>query len=264
MLDIYENGSETQQIAREAVESWEVEKIEYEGGVKIYLKGCDYPQKGIPTAQAIFMINQIKKLLLTSVKTFHVFLAFFSKQKLVDAFNTVCWGIISPYILKPQYRTDFSLELGSFMYRFMVEYGIEEVSAETFAKIISHIFEYDNAYRLRMQDLFTASSFDQLTISPRKEVKRLLELNRVRDFKEANMKFKIFSTLISLALWSPKVKRSFRRALQDIDLTKLKFDEGDTYWVLQRIDYNAFGKTQEERKEMLKGFNVVKGKPLTV
>lgn len=262
MLDIYENKSAGDQLSREAIESWVVDKIEYVGGIKIYLKGCDYPQKGLPTPEALFVTNQVKKILLTSARTFHIFLLFFSKQKLVNAFNTVCWNIISPYTLKPQYRTDFTIEIGNFIYRFMEEYGLEEKSAETFANILAHIFEYDNAYRLRMQDLFTASSFELLNKSPRKELRRLLELNRIRDFKEANTKFKLFATLISLVMLSPKAKYAFRQALIMSDLSKLQFDEGDRYWALQRIDYNAFGKTQEERKDMLKGFNIVKGVPI--
>ncbi len=247
MQDIYENGSSNEQIAKEAVESWVVDRIEYEGGIKIYLKGCDYPYKGMTTPDALFAINQIKKILLTSVKTFHIFLLFFSKQKLVDAFNTVCWGIISPYTLKRKYRTEFTIEIGNFLHRFMASYGISGDSSKKFANIIAHIFEYDNAYRLRLQDLFTASSYKSLHSNPRKELKRLLELNRIRDFQEANLKFKLFATLLSLVMLSPRANKSFRVALEYANFKKLHF-----------------GKTLEQRKKMLKGFNVVKGKPLTV
>jgi hypothetical protein len=268
MIDIYENGTANTQISKEAVESWEVEKVEYEGGIKIYLKGCDFPQKGLPTPEAIFSINQIKKILLTSVKTFHVLLLLLPKQKLINAFNTVCWGIISPYTLKPEYRTDFTLEIGSFIYRFMVEYGIEKKSSERFANIISHIFEYDNAYRLRVQDMFTSSSDRQLFDNPRQELKRLLKLNRVREFKSKKIKylpstkFKIFHNLLSVALLSPKIKKCFKKALQGIDFTKLQFDKGDLYWALQRTDYDTYGLPLHARENMiqLNKWKTIKGK----
>ncbi len=248
MFDIYENFNQSQQIAQEAKESWEVDRIEMEDGIRVYLKGCDYPQKGMVTPDALYAINQVKKVLLTSVRTFHVFLLFFSKQKLVDAFNTICWGIVSPYTLKPKYRNDFTLEIGGFIYSFLREYGISEESSEKFANIVSHVFEYDNAYRLRVQDLFSSTNFERLNKNPRKEIKRLLRLNRERDFKEANLKFKLFSNLTSLALLSPKVKRCFRKALKNSDYVKLQFDKGDLFWSYQRIDYDVFGLNYQARR----------------
>ncbi len=260
MPDIYENQSGGQQIANESVQVWEMERIEYEEGIKIYLKGCDYPQKGLPTPEALFAVNALKKVLLVGMRTFKGLLLFVGVKKLIKAFNEVGWRIISPYVLKNEYQQEFTKQFDNLIYFFLFAYGIETDDASRFASIISHVFEYDWAYRLRMQDLFNETNKEKLIENPRKEMRRLLALNRVRDFKEANDKFKMFARIASWMFYIPKVKHCFITALHMVDFSKLQPDAGDRYWMCQRIDYDSFGKTFDERKEMLKGFNVVAGR----
>ncbi len=259
MHDIYENKSGGDQIAQESVQVWHMDRIEYDGGIKLYLKGCDYPQKGMPTPEALFAVNAVKKILLVGMRTFKGSLIFVRVKKLVKAFNEIGWRIISPYVLKEEYQQEFTREIDNLIYFFLFAYGIEADDANRCASIMSHIFEYDWAYRLRLQDLFGETNKEMLQDNPRSELRRLLELNRVRDFKEANDKFKMFARMMSWVFFIPRVRHSFVTAVSLVDFSKLVPDEGDRYWMLQRLDYQSFGKTLEERKEMLKEYNVVAG-----
>jgi len=258
MFDIYENKSGNDQIASETKQVWEMDRIDCEsGGIKLYLKGCDYPQKGWPTHEALFAVNAVKKIILVLVKRFSIFMN-------IESFNVICWGIISPYVLRFKYQQEFTKELDDFIYKFLMLYGVKDEIASKFSTIISHVFEYDWAYRMRLQDLFNETNSVKLYKYPRKEMRRLLELNRVRDFKEASDKFKMFARLVSWAFFIPKVKRCFREALKSVDFKKLQPDDGDKYWMLCRIDYNPFGKTEAERKKMLDEYNFVKGIDVTI
>lgn len=229
MNDIYKYQATKDIIKQEASELWVLEKVEYTDGIQLHIVGCSYPQKGLPTPEALTAINSIKKIL----KTFNIFI--FSTQR----FETVCWPIMSSFILKEEYQQAFTKEFSKFF------------KGKT-AEIISHIFEYDWAYRLRIQDLFTASTKEKLMKRPYREVKHLIQLNKERDYKEVSDKFKYVPYLFLI----PSLRRSFRASLREIDYEKLCYDEGDRYWALQRIEYDSFGKNFDERKEMLQGYQV--------
>lgn len=262
-MDIYKYDLGGVQLVRdEAKELWHVDRMEIEGGIKIYMTGCQFPKKSMPTPETISAINQIKRLLLTTLKTFHIFILFIRPQKLIKSFNSIAFPIIRPYVLKQQYQTVFAKEFKNLLALLLGDY---EGGKET-AEIISQIFEYDEAYRIRLQDLFSETTKEKLIKNPRKEIKRLLEIQRQReyDYGEINGKFKLFSHVLNLALLSPKLKRKFREALEKINLENLCLDEADLYWLLQRIDYNWNNLPFKEREDMLKlkGWSTVKAIPV--
>lgn len=231
MPDIYQYAGGGEQIVKNEVsEIWKVDRVEYSQGIRVYLEGCSFPQKGLPTKEALFAINQVKKIL----KMFHIFI--WSRKR----FEELCWPVISPYILKEEYQQVFTKEFAKFF------------TGKT-AEIISHIFEYDWAYRLRLQDMLGETTKDELLKQPYREVTRIVEINKQRDYKEVSDKFRFLPYIFLI----PSVRRRFRHALKEIDFAKLQFDEGDMYWANQRLEYNTFGKTFEERTELLKGYQVV-------
>lgn len=112
----------------------------------------------------------------------------------------------------------------------------------TGSREFAHIFQYDEAYRFRLQDLFAETTVERLSLWPCAEILRLLEINRQRDHKFAHRKFILAAyALVLFFLWPPNRKK-FREALSRIDYKQLLPDEGDLYWMSKKIDYKYGGR----------------------
>lgn len=258
MIDLYEYPTGEEQIFKQGQDPMICERIEYEGGIKIYVQGHKYPYKGGPTAHALFVISQIKSVFLNTIRVFGLRVLTVSPQKLIKGFNEVCFKIIRQVILKDKYRMKFTSEFYKFLYTFLVEYGINKEEADMFSITIAHIFEYDNAYRMRLQDLFSSTTKERLYT--RKEIKRLTQLNADRDYKgkesifNVSLKFKYVARLISYALLIPSIRKAYRKALDQMNIENLQLDKDDIYWILHRADYNYLNLPFEERKKLIETY----------
>ena len=181
--------------------------------------------------------------------------ALLPKKKLlnqrINGFNSIAVKVLEAHILKPIHRMKFGLELENVIKIFLSELGVKK--AEMTGNLVSHVIEYDAAYRFRIQDILSETTKEKLIRNPRKEIKRLLRLEMERDYEFVGNKFKLFATLASLLLIVPSIKKAFRRAIKECNLQYLQLDEGDRYWVLMRKDYNFLGKTYEQRQLLLQG-----------
>jgi len=257
MENIFKYGQENNDIIAEARTALEIEKVEYKGGIKLYIKGAKYPLKGMPTPAALNAINIVKKILLEPIKlkTFILAIFFTKKEKLINAFNQMAWRVMSPYILKEEYRQEITNELDNMIYTALKEYGITEQNAIQTAQILSHIVEYDAAYRLRLQDMFTTSSKESFLNDFSKLCKKIAK----RDSEEVGKKIMLFGRVFKWLLLLSKMRKVAFKTLKQCDYNKLKFSNGDYYWALQRIDYNVSGLDYEKRKEIMKqmGYEIV-------
>ena len=233
MEKMYKNISSTQELRAEGNPiGLEVERVE---GTLVYLKGHKYPHKGLPTPEAVHAVNIVKALSLEYVKC-----PFFNYDK-------IAWKVMSQFILEHEYQTKATQTIRDMIALFLFKIGYEETKACRIADIISHIFEYDQAYRFRVQDLASETSVKALTSYPQKEIKRLLAINEKRDYNVVSKKFKLVSKFIGFALWIPKYKRAFKETVRAVGIKGLQFDENDKYWANMKIDYNYFGQTYEQR-----------------
>ncbi len=112
-------------------------------------------------------------------------------------------------------------------------------------EIVNYVLEYDWAYRVRYIDLCNETTKEKLLKHPHREIKRLLTLNKQRDYLKVHKKLKTFSRLIILALYIPK----YRKILKQTTLPS--FDDIDLYWALQKKDYDIKGLTYQQRIEEL-------------
>ncbi len=214
-----------------------VQRIEYNKGIFVYTKEHAVPHKGMPTMEAVHAINQVKALIKHSLKALSWRILFMNKRKLLHAFNEISYSFLSPYILKYEFMTNTAQGVCDFIFHTLMMLGIPEEESSRTAKIISHLVELDGAYRFRLMDLCNASSPGLLKGNPRKEIKRLMALNRERDYAEVSDKLSAMGNLLSLALLIPKIRKAFVWGIDNTVFSKLRPDETDQYWMRLKKDY---------------------------
>jgi hypothetical protein len=262
-------------ILRETPVAYEIDRFEIEQGkgIQVYYKDIPVPRKGYPTPEAVAAVNTIKRLFMSIVKLMvlpefmiawfiNIFSPFKVKTKdqwgkiikvgriqfLITSFNRISYGHLSHHMIQPGFMTPLASELQGIIFTFLARMGIEQGIARQFAIIFGTIIQYDNAYLLRIQDLFTSSSKEALIENPYKESKRLFKIFMDREqMWIVKDKFRFLFKLISLPLLLPKVKNAFKSAMRTCDYDRLKFDENDRWWAYLREDYNFDGKTHKER-----------------
>ena len=225
-------------------------KIEYVKGrgTLTYYKGILYPVKGAQTPEAMYALNQMKRLLLETVKLCRnplILLGmYFSRKKAMASFLTMAEKIMSEHSIKAEYMCRGAYAVEVFL--------IQIVGNEKFAHFIAQIPEYDDAYRYRMQDMFTALEVEDFIANPRKETRRLIALWESREgiwSKGVFIKLKPLFKLLELAMYIPSIRK---KVTENIRILKIGvFDEDDKYWVCVTDNgYHYFGVPSEERLKL--------------
>ena len=228
-------------------------------GIYIYYEGCKYPKKGWPTQDGTWANNMVKRqtiALATMLKNKGIFLPAIGfaltpwKYKIsfienalkqyVRASNMV----LQPYYLKEKRYCVFCRELRFLIANFLVGIGISLIIAEDTAKIIAHLFEYDEAYKYPLQDALTDIDWNG---NLRKELSKALKrLGERWGFFENKFGWMDKLTLILL---HPKIKKAFKTAVSLSDTSKLKLLDDDYYWCMLRSEYKYRGIPYEQREK---------------
>lgn len=211
-------------------------EVDHIDGNLMYLKGYPYPYKGVPTIEALEAVNRAKSVLKA-----------WAQLPLPWRFNAAiseAWTMLRPYQMPTLEITSTALWVWNFVLVFNKK--------NWWGYMPALIIQYDAAYRFRLMDLASETSTLALTLNPRKEIARLIEINRQRDYPEVSNKIRMVGNLVRAALLWPPWKRAFIHAIQECPLDHLVFDEIDRYWACHKKDYNYFGKTYVQRQWMIK------------
>lgn len=247
----FENKSVEQSLKAESQFSTPIEKASFDDGLFLYFKGAEFPMKVIANPEALHATNIMKAIF---IEVFANRPSFKSIESTLSSFNRIGMKVMSPYILKDQYMTVQCRELRSISYNFVFSLTSNAIIAGQFSQIVSHLIEYDNAYRLRFIDIASEASQQALFASPRKEIKRLFDIMCVREVQHKGMvtnKIKRFVSFISLALLYPKVGRAFKYAVWKANFENLTYDNIDAYWAFLREDYDFKGLSKVDRGKLL-------------
>lgn len=207
--------------------SMEVERIV---GRVMYIKGAKHPFPGAATVDQVKAINLIKTLLLAHRG------AFLKPRKALVSFTQMAWPILEPHLVEAREMTRIGNEVESLVYAILTHLGVHHLTSSRTSILLSHILEYDYAYRFRLQDLFSESSKEALMKRPVRELTRLLAINKRRDQPVIHQKFMRFAFL-RYALVIPRLRTAWRKGLERCTYKNLCSSEADHYWLAMRTDY---------------------------
>ncbi len=209
-MPIYEDS----QIRGEATgPSTEVSHITVEDGIRVHLKGYPHYVRGYPTFQAVQAINIVKKALTASPLT-------------------VALTTLAPITMRQELMCPVAREL-----RKMISGQCSSSFRFRLGLILSHIVEYDSAYRLRLQDALTATSQEALRRAPIREIWACVAHNRKNDYLAVHKKIRRVAWVLTIMLLWPPLRSKWRAALSACHWEALLPDDADRYWIAQRDDY---------------------------
>lgn len=256
---------------KEANTSVKTTKVEYDGVVKMYIEGAEFPLKTAPTPEALYALDICKKSLIEftkiiSLKPFYLTYPFFLNvkftEKVLEHIVNIGYPSLSIYFNYQFFTKEIKINLtnpargvGKFVEEFLLAYGINKELSHKIAEIMAHIIEYDAFYRFKLWDLMAETDIIKLLLNPKKEVKRLIQICYDRETilgPYIKLKLKMLDKLCNIIFLSPKVNRAFRDAVNKTDFSLFKMDEEDYYWASLREDYEYFGLPLKERIDELK------------
>lgn len=255
-------GNDVDHLLTQPQPLFRITKVDYPetGGIQIHLQGMNgvplkYPAKGYPFPEACQANNIVKRNFIGKIR----YLAKHPISALpllrakglsdwLDELGSQANITLSPYYLRDHLYQDSCKEIRKFVAKFLEELGVNGESSVNTAEAVCFMFEYDNAYLFRLKDLLNDTSKEAILKNPRKEFKGILKRLKERDSRMAMFeRFNSALYLISLALYIPRFRRAFYKAMDEIDFKYLQMDDGDRYHVLRWIGYDFLGMTHEER-----------------
>lgn len=202
-----------------------IERIEYpeSGGIFVWYVGQKYPKKGFPYPEAVESICDVKRVIVafmtfvSKVKILAPFFYIFQKQ-LIESFVVYAKRALERHYLKPSYLID--------TVKHLYDIGMAIAKNDTereLVKIISHIIQYDSAYRIRMQILAEEAYID----NPKKLVEWMIDkgFSKEKNNSQASKWLKLKIAFVFLPY-----KRFIKDWINHLDLTKLLSDESDRYY----------------------------------
>lgn len=231
------------------------EKIEIskEYGTLIYCKGEKFPVKGRLLDQELLLdVDTFKKFIKGFIRiiSFHPILEFFY------VISEICTQRLAPHFLDESIYYDSATK--EIMRAGMVAFGGVRVRGTdigtNLVEGIGCTFNADRPYRYRTQDVLQERNLKNWTPY---EVYRLIALLAKRDGQRS---WKGIGLLIMLYLVvSPNPRKRVRKFLQELDISKLYYDDADLYFWLRNDDnnfgYNVMGMMKEERMNLWKKIN---------
>ena len=238
--------------------------IPKEGGIYRKYKDVLFNMKGFPQPNLIYRVDIVKKYTMAIIENLAqkwvlipLSLAFFYPKKLkvkllsrfIQSYINLANGSLESVYYKENYYCKFSREIRKSIYVFLTSYGVNSELSENFAKVIATIFEHDDAYRFRVQDILSEITKRELLKNPKQTLEKMIKIFSEREQRVLPKFISAFYLLKYLFLMK-SFRQSFRKAVLWTDFKELQFDEGDKYHATIWSTYNFFGKTDEERLDM--------------
>lgn len=231
-------------LASKVVDGKQVPHIDYveNYGILNYYYGVPYPAKGFVTPEAMADLNGMKRMIINDMKLAtnpFILLGFvLDRNRFIANRAEVYDRVFGYHSIQSKW-----LCRGAYA----VEAFITNITGNRFfANLIAQIPEYDDAYRYRMQDIFTELDVIAFRKNPRKELRRLKNIMKQRDRGGVFKKIEYFFKVAEVLLFIPSIRKA---VCDNIHFLKIgKYDKNDHYWVcLYEHGYDYLGVDIEER-----------------
>ena len=252
--------------------NWVRTEIPPTGGMFAWYSEHPYPRKGHTYPEACEANNIVKKMTVGAIQLLaspYIILPVggflitpwrFKIRWMEKALSS--YARISDYAnrlhyLKKKYYNRVSVELWDLTFHFLRNLGISFDLAYRVGRIVANLLEHDDAYRLRVQDIFTEMSKNHMMINPGAEITRLMGIYLKREGSAITEKFTSIAKILSLSLRIPRIRKAFFGAFGQVDIENLRLDKSDQYFCRQRDDYDFMGESIELRtKRFIQEYNM--------
>ena len=244
------------------------EKVEMppEGGIYTYYKGVKFPMKGYPFPEATWLNDTLKRISMFFImslghKSLAIPLLGFAilpwkrkvriLERILVSYNRLADYLIASCCLKENLYSPVCRELRHAVRFFLMDIGITQNVANSTARAVATMIEYDNAYRYRLGDMASESNQAAIMRYPIREMKYLSGLFMKREVMHPQVreKAKAFRFILTALLMHPRIRRAFRKAISAINFDKMQLDEADRYHTLLRADYDFGGLSFADRRK---------------
>ena len=118
--------------------------------------------------------------------------------------------------------------------------------------VLCMIFQFDIAYRLRLQDVMGLIDKKEFALNPRKEMKRVLAIFIKRETgNEQKGTGRLLAFVVHILLFKKSMRNLVKDFMAELDLEKVKMDESDWYYALDRNGYDYGGLSYQERMKIM-------------
>ena len=248
------------------------------GGVFSKLLGCSYLYKGHPEIRMVKQLDISKDafwILLDVFKSkvmiaWAVILFLFSRKRAKKEFLK-----ISEYYFKIAYepigklipkRNKFCVSVKEVFQasdKVLNEIEDDEIRgvSEKMRNLLMLVLEFDGAYKYRLQDILPEISRSQLRFNTVKEIGRVIDIFLERESSiQMKRKWKRLKRIPMFILrFSKRARFLLLKLLSSMNYDRIKMDEADWFFCLERNDYDFGGKSFTERMEEKKIINKKKG-----
>jgi hypothetical protein len=170
----------------------------------------------------------------------------------ISRFVRVSFKVIGDDILKPKHLTLFSNELVVMLYLFFSKIHNNDTEAIKIAEVFTHIIEHDDSYRLRVQDLFSATSQTRLSKRPIRELIKLAQISKARDMAGVSQKFNLVIFALCIILLIPRYRKALKYGVENVEYDNLRLQEDDLYWTFTKSNYDFMGVPHKDRLKWIK------------
>lgn len=214
---------------------WELEKIDVsqDKGVFTVLKGTERKYKGYIYPEVVRATQQAKGVipLIAKIIPKTLLISPYNRDKIKDAFTLYADKILKRYYLKP----DRFCKSGRELYKAGMNITESEMDKKL-VMIFCMIWEYDNAYRFRGQDML-----GNIRGASMKEVYRALdfgiERGNSKKIKKYLKKIKNLMRFIN--------KKKIIKFIKKLDIENIKLDDDDRYFCYNKnYDYDGLNRNQ--------------------
>ena len=246
---------------------WYMTTCPAEGGMYAHYVDEPYPRSGHMHTDACDANNITKKatigiivvmaspLFILQILSF-LLVPFYFKRKMavrfLEHYLRFADYVNHRYYLQYKFYHDASRQLWRFSFLFLRHLGIPFDLAFRFGRLIANLFQWEESYMYRLQDLFSESTLKAWLENPRKELNRIgsIYISREKSIGKWSVGEKFMSAikLVSLVLLLPRIRKAFTKAMAEVEFNKLQLRENDKYFVLRRNDYEFMGESVEVRQ----------------